>query len=272
MTYNVRNIVIALVLAAVAALPGDCLHRQRPEAGQEPQDTVGVLVATTDIPAGTPAAGGDLERHSSRLRTGRPARPDRARPTEASAARRHARVAAQPHLRGPADHGRDVRAVQPDQHRPAGSTRHYRAIEIQLGDDAILLGTLQAGDHVDLVGTYTVHPNNGGSDFDVSRIIVRDVEVLQGARGNRGHQGRARPAPNGSGDSVILKVPDTVVPKITFTLHGGDFALWFALRPGANGRHRTARPPSPPSSRSIFDGLTATQIVKAISVPAPKGN
>ena len=41
------------------------------------------------------------------------------------------------------------------------------------------LQLLQAGDHVDVVGTYTVHPPDGQSDFDVSRIIVRDLVVLR---------------------------------------------------------------------------------------------
>ena len=47
--------------------------------------------------------------------------------------------------------------------------------QFAIDNEQILGGTLQAGDHVDLVGTYTVHPPDGSSDFDVSRIIVRDV-------------------------------------------------------------------------------------------------
>src|SRR3954451_12374133 len=56
MTYNVRNIAIALVLAAVAAFlviayTGDVQKKEKSS-----QQTVAVLRATQDIPAGTPAS------------------------------------------------------------------------------------------------------------------------------------------------------------------------------------------------------------------------
>ena len=123
-----------------------------------------------------------------------------------------------------------------------------------------MLGTLQAGDHVDLVGTYTVHPSNGGNDFDVSRVVVRAVEVIKapdtaeskgGLRGGQGNQ-----------HHVTLKVPDTVVPKITFTLHVGE--LWFALRPGSGAQDGPAFLAT--VSSVVFDGLTSKQIAQAIKV------
>ena len=43
----------------------------------------------------------------------------------------------------------------------------------------MMVGTLKAGDHVDMVGTYTVHPPTAAPTTIVSRIIVRNVPVLQ---------------------------------------------------------------------------------------------
>ena len=62
MTYNVRNIVIALVLAVVAALLVIVYTGNVQKQANNCQDTVKVLVATTDIAAGTSRAGRDHER------------------------------------------------------------------------------------------------------------------------------------------------------------------------------------------------------------------
>ena len=159
-------------------------------------------------------------------------------------------------LRRPADHRRDVHGVERDRRGPQ-IKGNYRAIEIPLDDNPVMLGTLKAGDHVDLIGTYTVHPTNGGSDVDVSRIIVRDVEVIK-APDTEAIQGWSRVP--GEPESVTLKVPDTVVPKITFTLQSGE--LWFALRPG-NGAQDGPTTLATASS-VIFDGLTSKQIAQAI--------
>jgi hypothetical protein len=58
-------------------------------------------------------------------------------------------------------------------------------------------------------------------------------------------------------------VPDTVVPKITFTLHGGDGALWFVLRPSNGSQDGPITLATVESV--IFEGLNARQIVQAFS-------
>ena len=129
---------------------------------------------------------------------------------------------------------------------------NYRAIADRRSTaDAAVGGTLEAGDHVDLVGTYTVHPPVG-HDYDISRIIVRDVLVLKAPQtdastGKLASSQRATP-------SVTLEVPDTVAPKITFTLHAGDGrALASCLRPA---QRLAGRPRSrwPRYQSVIFDG------------------
>src|SRR5207249_10769670 len=99
---------------------------------------------------------------------------------------------------------------------------------------------LVAGDHIDLVGTFTITPTNGGSNFDISRIIVRDVEVLQAPDSGTSSGGqKLGGGGTSSGQSVILAVPDSVIPKITLAMHAGPDALWFILRPqtGATDTH-----------------------------------
>ena len=135
---------------------------------------------------------------------------------------------------------------------------NYRAMQIGLTADQILGGTLEAGDHVDLVGTYTVHPSNGDPDYDVSRVIVRDVLVLK-APATDSTTGKLEA--NTDKPSVTLEVPDTVAPKLTFSMHAGDDALWFILRPG-NGSQDG--PISLATVKTvIFEGLNARQIVQA---------
>ena len=135
---------------------------------------------------------------------------------------------------------------------------NYRAIEVPLTAEQVLGGTLEAGDHVDLVGTYTVHPPVG-TDYDVSRVIVRDVLVLKAPQTDATTGKLAAGA--GDNPSVMLEVPDTVAPKITFTKHVGDDALWLLLRPG-NGSQDG--PISLATVKTvIFEGLNSRQIAQA---------
>ena len=65
MTYNVRNIAIALVLAGIAALLVIMYTGNVQKQAKSSQQTTPVLVATQDIPAGTSVAdaisGGQLQ-------------------------------------------------------------------------------------------------------------------------------------------------------------------------------------------------------------------
>jgi len=172
MTYNVRNIVIALVLAAVAALLVIVYTGNVQKQANNSQDTVKVLVATTDIAAGTAAqdaiSSGQLKLEDVVTRdqiANATTDPSQIDATWVSGQEIYA--------------GQQITGAmfKPSNETGVGTQikGNYRAVEIPLDDDPVMLGTLQAGDHVDLIGTYTVHPSNGGSDFDVSRVIVRDV-------------------------------------------------------------------------------------------------
>src|SRR5690242_13875821 len=174
MTYNVRNIAIALVLAGIAAFLVIMYTGNVQKQAHNSQQTTTVLVATADIPAGTTVAdaisGGQIQTHQvvqqdvivgaltdeKSLNSSYVTKQDLYSGQQVTAS-----------MFAPSDQTRLVTQIK----------QNYRAIQIGLTPDELLGGTIQAGDHVDMVGTYTVHPSNGDPDYDVSRIIVRDVLV-----------------------------------------------------------------------------------------------
>ena len=81
MTYNVRNIAIALVLAGIAAFLVIMYTGNVQKQAHNSQQTTTVLVATADIPAGTTVAdaisGGQIQTASGRAAGRDRWRPDR---------------------------------------------------------------------------------------------------------------------------------------------------------------------------------------------------
>jgi hypothetical protein len=112
-----------------------------------------------------------------------------------------------------------------------------------------------------------VHPPDGQPDFDVSRIIVRDIVVLKAPEVDA--TGGTKLGSTSSTPPVILSVPDTVVPKITFTMHAGTDALWLVLRPGSGSQDGPITLATVKSV--IFDGLNARQIQEAFGYPKAVG-
>jgi pilus assembly protein CpaB len=257
MTYNVRNIAIALVLAGIAAFLVIMYTSNVQKQAHSSQQATQVLVATADIPAGTTVAdaisGGQLQLRKVVQQDVIVGALTDEKSLDSSYVAKQDLFAGQQltaTMFAPSDQTRLVTQIK----------QNYRAIQIGLTPDELLGGTLEAGDHVDLVGTYTVHPNNGGSDYDVSRIIVRDVQVLKAPETDA----TGKLVSSADHPSVTLSVPDSVVPKITFTLHGGDGALWFVLRPANGSTDGPTTLATVPSV--IFEGLNARQIAAAIGV------
>jgi pilus assembly protein CpaB len=255
MTYNVRNIAIALVLAGIAAFLVIMYTGNVQKQAKSQQQTTSVLVATQDIPAGTSVAdaisGGQLQARQIVQQDVIVGALTDEKALDSSYVAKSDLVAGQQVTAS-------MFAASSDTRVTAQLKDNYRAIEIPLTPEQVLGGTLEAGDHVDLVGTYTVHPGIG-SDYDISRIIVRDVVVLKAPQTDATTGKLAAGA--GDNPSVMLEVPDTVAPKITFTKHAGDDALWLVLRPG-NGSQDG--PISLATTKTvIFEGLNSRQIAQA---------
>jgi Flp pilus assembly protein CpaB len=263
MTYNVRNIAIALVLAGIAAFLVIAYTSNVQKQAHNSQQTTKVLEATTDVPAGTSVkdaiAGGQLS-----------LRPVVSQDVIAGALT-STTVAGDKDLVTTQNlyAGQQVTTAMftASLTSPIVTQIHgtQRAIQIPVDSNAMMETTLKAGDHVDMVGTYTVHPATG-ADFIVSRIIVRNVPVLQVSDSTSGAK------VGGGGNSnpyIIVSVPDTVVPTINFTLAsegGGTSAgadgLWLVERPqnGAqNGLTTIATLES-----VLGSGLNATQLKAAL--------
>jgi Flp pilus assembly protein CpaB len=263
MTYNVRNIAIALVLAGIAAFLVIMYTGNVQKQAKSSQQNTSVLVATADIPAGTSVAdaisGGQIQsreivqqdvivgalQDEKSLNSGYVTKQD-------------------------LYSGQQVTAAMFSASSDTGITTqvkaNYRAMQFAIDNNMILGGTLKAGDHVDLVGTYTVHPPDGQSDFDVSRIIVRDLVVMRAPAADTATGGLTASSDK---SPVILSVPDTVVPKITFTMHAGDDALWLVLRPGNGSQDGPITLATVKSV--IFDGLNANQLQQAFGYPKVVG-
>jgi Flp pilus assembly protein CpaB len=235
MTYRVRNIGIAVVLAGVAALFTSFYVTNYKRHVQRGEDHVTVLVAKRDIPAGT--AGSDV---GSMLGTqdvprrsvvpGAISSPDQVKDL----------VAVQSTLAGEQVTTRRFNTA--DQQGVAGQLKGtMRAFQIEGDRNQILAGTLKDGDHVDVVASFRykwVDFHGGQSQasdtLNASRIVLRDVKVLRAPESPA-----AGSKLTGAVDqkfAVLLAVSDAQVQKLLFVVgHGGADSRadsWsLALRP-----------------------------------------
>jgi Flp pilus assembly protein CpaB len=103
-----------------------------------------------------------------------------------------------------------------------------RAIAIPGDEHQLLAGTLKPGDKVDLVATFGVGGTNG---VPVTRIVLRDIEVLRAPGGGSGDSSKISAD---DGDlAVMLKVTDTQVQKLHWVFTAAT--KWhLELRPGTD--------------------------------------
>jgi Flp pilus assembly protein CpaB len=92
----------------------------------------------------------------------------------------------------------------------------------------LLAGTLKAGDHVDIVGTWSVK-NRDDEDAAVSRVVLRNLLVM---RAPLGATSSKVTSPGSGGESVQLRVTDTQSQKLIWIQEHGDYYL--TLRPPVN--------------------------------------
>lgn len=220
MTYRIRNIVVAVGLALVAALLTTFYVANYKRHVQQSESTVTVYVAKGDITAGTPGA--DLIKSGA---------------IQSAQAAKHSVVP------GAISNPDQVRSLITRQDIYAGeqiSLRRFansaeqgvraqlhgtlRAISLPGTPDALLAGTLKDGDHVDVVANLKI-----GNSLAV-RNVARDVLVLRASTAS-GAVSATKPS---QGTSVLLAVHDNrEEQKIWFAVENS--AGWtLALRPVAN--------------------------------------
>jgi pilus assembly protein CpaB len=260
MTYQLRNVVIAVVLGLLAAVLTMAYVTNYRKNVQHGQQDVGVLVASADIPAGTSGAaivsGHMLARKTiprTALVPGAISSPDQIAKL----------VSTQEVMIGEqVTKSRFGDANQLGVRAQLKGT--LRAIQVAADPNQVLAGTLRAGDHVDLVGNMKVE-SGAGSSTHYDRVVLRNVLVL-----------RAPTVPDAKTSdlnttqkySVMLAVTDSQASKLLFVVKNADpnyspdggWAL--QLRPVTNGAD------SPENIESInsilLDGLSPAERTRVI--------
>jgi Flp pilus assembly protein CpaB len=224
MTYRVKNITIAVALALVAALLTIFYTTNYQRDVRKDETNVPVWVATRDIPAGT--SGADAQQKSMLKKS------------------EVVRRSVVPGAISNPDQVADLVTAQPIYAGEQVSTRRFstpsqrgiqaqlvgvqRAIDIPGDKYQLLAGTVRVGDKVDLVATFGVGGSNG---VPVTRIVLRDIEVLRAPGGGTGDSSKIS-ADNGD-LSVMLKVTDTQVQKLHWVFTAAT--KWhLELRPGTD--------------------------------------
>jgi Flp pilus assembly protein CpaB len=237
MTYRVRNIVIAVVLAALAALMTSYYVTNYKRHVQQGEDHVKVYVASQDIPAGT--AGADamhmLKRKTvtkSGIAPGAISNPKEIKSKIASQ-----RIYA----------GEQVtvnRFASVAQSGIQGSLKGtLRAYQIAGTANQILAGILKTGDHVDIVANFRYkfasQSQTASVTYAATKIVLRNIKVLR-APASPGTASKL----GGSFDTkyqLVLAVTDNQSQKLLFATHnsneaasGGEPGWWLELRPNLN--------------------------------------
>jgi Flp pilus assembly protein CpaB len=214
MTYRLRNIVLAVGLAVLAALLTVMYvtgYERRVESAQERVD---VWVAKADTPPGTPAAAVKVSQSKfarEAVVPGAIASPGDVAGQitsewiyagEQVTARRFAKV-------GESGIQGDLKG-------------NLRAFQLQGNRHQLLAGTLKENDRVDVVGVIKLA---GRNDAFASRIVLRDLKVLRAAGGS-GSESAIGPTDT---LSVVLAVSDQQVQKLMLLTTKHDWSL--ELRP-----------------------------------------
>src|SRR4029453_8399636 len=181
MNYRVKNIGIAVALAALAAILTSVYVVNYKRHVQNGEDKVPVYVAAHDIPAGTSGAE-VIDQHMLKKVTvphkaivaGAISSPDQLSQY----------IATQDVFEGEQVSTRRFSPPK-EQGLRAQIKGTQRAYQVEGDSHQLLAGTLKAGDHVDVVGTWEVkNPSQSGSSSDdavVSRVVLRDLLVLTAA-------------------------------------------------------------------------------------------
>jgi len=231
MNYRAKNIGIAFALAALAAILTSAYVVNYKRHVQNGEGKVTVLVAARDIPAGTSGADVVDQKMLKEQTVPRKAVDAGAISSPDQLAQY---VAAQDVFEGEQVSTR--RFTPPTEQGVRAQIKGtQRAYQLPGDPNQLLAGTIQAGDHVDVVGTWELR---GGDK--VSRVILRNLLVL---RAPSGTSAAATVTSSGSGpESVQLRVTDVQANKLIWIQKNGvsnGEAYYLALRPPTNSLDST---------------------------------
>ena len=258
MTYRVRNIGIAVALAAVAALFTSFYVTSYKRHVQRGEDQVTVLVAKHDIAQGTPGAEASKGLVSQQVPRRSVVQGAISSPDEIQNL-----VATQKTLEGEQVTVRRFSPVAENGPR-ADLKGNLRGMQVQGDVNQTLAGTLRDGDHVDLVATFKYHfaGNSSQDNFSATRVVLRDLKVLKAPAGPP--VGTKLTSGLQNDFSVLLAVTDQQAQKLNFvmTTAGGNSSNgvgWsLQLRPVV---HAADSPESVTTLGTVLrDGLSRKQL------------
>jgi len=249
MNYRVKNIGIAIGLAALAAILTSVYVVNYKRHVQRGEDKVTVLVAARDIPAGT--SGADvIDQKMLKEQTvprksivaGAISTPDQLSQYVATQDVYEGEQVSTRRFAPPSEQG--IRA------QIKGTQRAY---QLPGTSDQLLAGTIQNGDHVDVVGTWQVDAGTGGNGPVVSRVLIRDVLVLRAPEGTASTKVTS---PGQGGETVQLRVTDAQAQKLLWIQENGEG--------NGEGYHLTLRPPN-----SALDSANTVQDSRTMQSDGP---
>ncbi|HEY7707845.1 MAG TPA: Flp pilus assembly protein CpaB [Gaiellaceae bacterium] len=218
MSYRLRNIGIAVVLAVLAALLTIFYVTNYKKSVQQGEDLVAVWVAARDIPIGT--SGSEVSDRNL-LRAAEIAKRSVV-PGAISQPDQIAQLVATERVY-------EGEQITLNRFRPLGEQGikaqlkgRLRAFDVAGSEHQLLMGTLEEGDHVDFVGSLEV-----GNGIQVTKVVLRDLLVLRAPSADSVESKLgARPD---EAFSAILALTDAQAQKLFHVTTHGDWSL--QLRP-----------------------------------------
>lgn len=249
MTYRIRNIVIAVGLALVAMLLTLLYVTNYRNSVQHNAGSVVVYAAAQDIPAGT--NGADIVSQHE-LRTLTIPRSDVV-PGAISSPQQIDNLVSTANVYSGEQITLRRFANRTEQGVRAQLHALMRAIQIPGDANQLLAGTLQAGDHVDVVAS--VHYPTPNAAATTARVVLRNLLVLVAPTAPSGTSklsSSTSTSSSGSGatDSVMLQVSEAQVHKLWYVIANDNWSL--ELRPVSDS---TDSAPNNQDANSIL-GLT----------------
>jgi len=221
-TYRLRNIVLAVVLATLAALLTSFYVSNYKKSVEDAHDNVTVWVAKRDIPPGTT---GSEALSRGMIREVKMARGSVVPGAISETTQIEADVATEWVYAEEQVSERRFRPVEESGIR-AKLKGNLRAFQIQGDGNQLLAGTLKRGDHVDLVGNFKFETEQSEKERAATRVVLRDLLVLSAPASARADTN----VTNAGGNmSAQLAVTDAQAQKLFFTMKNGDWSL--QLRP-----------------------------------------
>ena len=269
MTYRLRNIGLAIALAAVAVLLVFYYVSQERGRLQEDQELVPIWVAAKDIPVGTSGAeldaGGFLT--AAEVERGQVAPGALLDPADVAS-----KVVANPIYKGEQVSQLRFRS-EAERGIRSQLTGNLRAFQVPGTEHQLLAGTLQEGDRVDVVATMKykfvnfgpVPQGTSNEELTASRVVLRDLLVLR-APEKVATTSKISDGARGKNLSVLLAVTDAQGQKLAFVTRDDGPEWTLQLRPPLDASD------SPESVETVgtilSDGLKSQQL----SLLVPEGS